>query len=153
MNKKTAFQCQITLSPFCTVKLKHPTCRNKNEKHFRSSLSVSSCYSSCFSVTRQFVSGALGKGENVRHRGLAAHTENAASKRAICGEHVVRGSDGSMKQSAPSVSLCVSHSHFRNGPIDLSFLACLDLKKHTRAGQTDSDVPLRHFRGQSEYKG
>lgn len=61
MNKKTAFQCQITLSPFCTVKLKHPTCRNKNEEHFRSSLSVSSCYSSCFSVTRQFVSGALGK--------------------------------------------------------------------------------------------
>lgn len=129
MNKKTAFQCQITLSPFCTVKLKHPTCRNKNEKHFRSSLSVSSCYSSCFSVTRQFVSGALGKGENVRHRGLAAHTENAASKRAICGKHVVRGSDGSMKQSAPSVSLCVSHSHFRNGPNRFEFPRVFGPKK------------------------
>ena len=136
--------------------LKWETAFRAGGGRFRSFLSVSSCYSSCFSVMRQFVSGALGKRWKRASLGLVARTENAASKRAICSAHVVSGFDGSMKQSSSSVSLSVSRSHFRNGPNRFEFPCVFGPeKKRNRqwAGQKDSDVPLRHFRVQSEHKG
>ena len=105
-----------------------PNLQEQKWKHFRSSLSVSSCYSSCFSVTRQFVSGALGKGENVRHR-ASLHSR----KTRLQSEQFVASTLSAVLMDQWNNRPCLFRSATltrtpETGPIDLSFLACLDLK-------------------------